>query len=465
MPYQYTRRKKYIMYPPNILLANQFTVADGFGVAGIIVLIMLSAFFSSSETAFSSVNAIRIKNYAEEKVKGSRRAQYVIDNFDKALVCLLVGNNLVNIASTTLCAYLFTKFIVNMTVANLLNTLVMTIVVLIFGEILPKAYAKHNPEKFVLKISGVVYVFMKVIFVIAAPFYGLQKLALKKHSKHTEPTVTEDELESIVDTMEEEGVIDTENAEMLQGVLDISEQTVYEIMIPRVDMVAVPKDITAEELKQNFIENQYSRLPVYGNDKDDIIGILNQKDFITSEYQHKKFDIEKLMTEPLKVSKNMKVDELIKEMRVSKKHLAIVIDEYGGTSGIVTMEDALEEIFGEIYDEQDDDEIEPIKKLGENKYQVSAEISVEELYEYLEIEHLPEESYPNVGVMVYSLLEHVPQVGDKTSIIAIDEVLDEHNNYVATKTELSFKVLACDDDRITQLELITKVLGKQQSEN
>ena len=448
------------MYPPNLLLANQFSVADGFGIAGIVLLIMLSAFFSASETAFSTVNAIRIKNYAEEKVKGSRRAQYIIDNFDKALVCLLVGNNLVNIASTTLCAYLFTKFILNMTVANLLNTLVMTIVVLIFGEILPKAYAKHNPEKFVLGVSGIVYVFMKVVFVIAAPFYGLQKLALKKHSKHNEPTVTEDELETIVDTMEEEGVIDTENAERLQGVLDISEQTVYEIMIPRVDMVAVPKDITAEELKQNFIENQYSRLPVYGKDKDDIIGILNQKDFITSEYQHKKFDIEKLMTEPLKVSKNMKVDELIKEMRTSKKHLAIVIDEYGGTSGIVTMEDALEEIFGEIYDEQDDAEIEPIKKLAEHQYIISADVSVEELYEYLEIEHLPEENYPNVGVMVYTLLEHVPHIGDKTSIIAIDEILDEHNNYVATKTELEFEVMDCDDDRITKLKLKTKVLGE-----
>lgn len=446
------------------MLSSNFSVGDGFAVAGIVLLILLSAFFSASETAFSTVNPLRIKSYADEKVKGGRRAQYIVDHFDMALVCLLVGNNLVNIASTTLCAYMFTKFVAVPTVANLLNTVVMTVVILIVGEILPKAYAKHNPEKFALAVSGIIFVFMKVIYVLAIPFYGLQKLVLKKKIDSDEPTITEDDLENIVDTMEEEGVLTSDNAEMLQGVLDIQDRTVYEIMVPRVDMVAISVDATPDEIKQNFVENQYSRLPVYAEDKDDIIGVLNSKDFAISQYKGETFDIYKLMGEPLKVPKSMKVDDLIGEMRKNKKHLAIVIDEYGGTAGLVTMEDALEEVFGEIYDEHDETAIAPIEKIGDRKYNVLPETSVEELFEFLEIEHLPETTYPSVGGMVYSLLEHVPQVGDQVAINAIDEVLDEHNNYVATKTELKFVVKATEDDRITMLELETRVVDDSEKE-
>ena len=452
------------MYHPSYLLASNFTLGDGLGIAGIVLLILLSAFFSASETAFSSVNPLRIKSYADDKVKGGRRAQYIVEHFDFALVCLLVGNNLVNIASTTLCAYMFTKFVVSPTVANLLNTLVMTIIILIAGEILPKAYAKHNPEKFALGVSGIIYVFMKVVYVLAIPFYGLQKLVLRKNSDQEQPTVTEDELESIVDTMEEEGVIDSDNAEMLQGVLDIQERTVYEIMVPRVDMVAISVDSTLDDLKANFVENQYSRLPVYEEDKDNIVGVLNQKDVTISQYKGEKLDIRKLMTEPLKVPKSMKVDDLITQMRHTKKHLAIVIDEYGGTSGPVTMEDALEEVFGEIYDEHDDEDVEPIVKLADRKYRVDPEVSIEELFEYLEIEHLPETKYASVGGLVYGLLERVAKVGDKASIIAIDEVLDEHNNYVATKTKLTFEVMATEDDRITSVELETKVVDEDEED-
>ena len=434
-------------------------------IAAIVLLIACSAFFSSSETAFSTANALRIKNYADEKVKGARRAQYILDHFDKALVSLLVGNNLVNIASTTLLASLFAKFIVNPTLQNILNTVVMTIVILIFGEILPKAYAKHNPEKLALKFSGILYVFMKIIYVVAIPFYGLQKLMLRKSKKQSEPTITEDDLESIVDTMEEEGVLDADNAEMLQGVLDITERTVYQIMVPRVDMVAIPADISVEELKQNFVENQYSRLPVYEEDKDDIIGILNQKDFMVSEYKGEKFDIKKLITEPLKVPKNMKVDDLIKQMQNTKKHLAIVVDEYGGTSGLVTMEDALEEVVGEIYDEHDDADREPIVKTAENQYKIDPDISVEQLFEFLEIEHLPETQYSSVGGMVYELLEMLPTVGEKVKVQTIDDILNEHNDYVSIVADLTFTIEACEDDRITDISLIVERSTKESEEN
>lgn len=440
-------------YPLSLICATNFGIGDAFTIIAIILLLVCSSFFSSSETAFSTANALRIKNYADEKVRGARRAQYIIDHYDKALVSLLVGNNLVNIASTTLCAYLFGKFITNPTLTNLLNTVVMTIIILIFGEILPKAYAKHNPEKLALRFSGILYAFMKFIYIVAIPFYGLQKLVLKNNKDNIEPTITEDDLESIVDTMEEEGVIDSENAEMIQGVLDISERTVYEIMVPRVDMVAIPVSITADELKENFVENQYSRLPVYEEDKDNIIGVLNQKDFMVSEYKKQKLDIKKLMTEPLKVSKDLKVDELIKQMQSTKKHLAIVVDEHGGTSGLVTMEDALEEVVGEIYDEHDEKAKDPIIKLSDNTFKIDPETDIQTLFDYLEIEHLPETDYSTVGGLIFGLLEDIPKVGDIAKVTTVDDVLNEHNNYVSTIADLTFVVDACDNDRITETTL------------
>ena len=450
-------------YPLSLICAN-FTIGDGFTILAIILLLICSSFFSAGETAFSTANVLRIKNYADEKVKGARRAQYIIDHYDKALVSLLVGNNLVNIASTTLCAYLFGKFVSNPTITNLLNTVIMTIIILIFGEILPKAYAKHNPEKLALKFSGILYTFMKCIYIISLPFYALQKLVLKTDKSAVEPTITEDDLESIVDTMEEEGVIDSNNADMLQGVLEISERTVYEIMVPRVDMVAIPVTISSEDLKANFVENQYSRLPVYEEDKDNIIGVLNQKDFMVSEYKNQKLDIRKLMTDPLKVSKDLKVDELIKQMQSTKKHLAIVVDEHGGTSGLVTMEDALEEVVGEIYDEHDEKEKDPIIKISENRYKIDPEIDIETLFDYLEIEHLPETDYSTVGGLIFGLLEEVPKVGDVAKVTVVDEVLNEENNYVSTTANLTFNVDACDNDRITETTLIIERLVAESEE-
>ncbi len=436
----------------SLLSAKTFGVGDAISICCVVVLIILSAFFSATETAFSSVNTLHIKTYVEEKRKGARRAQYVLDHFDRALVGFLVGNNLVNIANTTICAYMFSKFILNPTLANVLNTAIMTIVILIFGEILPKSYAKHNPEKFILRFSGAVYVFLKIIYIISLPFYVLQKLVLKGE-KEVEK-FTEDDFENIVDTMEDQGVIDSENASIIHGALALSEKTVRDILVPRVDMVAISFDATEQEIKDAFIEYQYSRLPVYEGDKDNIIGVLNFKDFMSCEYKNKKFELKNVMVEPLKVTNAMKVDELIQTMQKSQKHLAIVIDEFGGTSGLVTMEDALEEMVGEIYDEHDDTAEEAIKKISDNNYMVASDVSIEDLFEYLEIEHLPETSYPSVGGMVYELADSVPEKGVTVKITAIDEVLDEKNEYVSMIADLTFEVVEVEDDRIKKVHLL-----------
>lgn len=439
------------MNPCFALLSSKiFGVGDTISIIAIIILVVLSAFFSASETAFSSVNTMHIRAYVDEKRKGARRAQYVIDHFDMALVSFLVGNNLVNIANTTLCAYLFSTFISNPTLSNILNTVIMTIVILIFGEILPKSYAKHNPEKFVLKFSGAVFVFIKLIHILVLPFYGLQKLVLKNKEVNK---ITEDDLENIVDTMEDQGMLDSENASIIHGALNISERTVHDILVPRVDMVALPIDASEDDVKNLFIEYQYSRIPVYDGDKDNIVGVLNFKDFVNVQYQGKKFNLQKIMQEPLKVTKAMKVDELIQTMQKSQKHLAIVIDEFGGTSGIVTMEDALEEMVGEIYDEHDDTEEVPVLKLAENKYSVKADISVEDLFKILEIEHLPETTYPSVAGMIYELSESVPENGTTVKITAIDDVLNDKNEYISMIADLTFVVDEVEDNRIKKVIL------------
>lgn len=434
----------------SLLLSKPFEVSDAIAIFFVIILIILSAFFSATETAFSSVNTLHIRTYVDEKRKGARRAQYVIDHFDRALVGFLVGNNLVNIANTTICAYMFSKFVTNPTLANIFNTVIMTIVILIFGEILPKSYAKHNPEKFVLKFSGAVFVFLKIIHIISLPFFALQKLVLKGGEVEK---ITEDDFENIVDTMETQGVIDSENASIIHGALTISEKTVRDILVPRVDMIAISIESTEQEIKDTFIEYQYSRIPVYEGDKDNIVGVLNFKDFVSCEYKNRKFDLKKIMIEPLKVTNAMKVDELIQTMQKSQRHLAIVIDEFGGTSGLVTMEDALEEMVGEIYDEHDDTEEEPIKKISDDVYRLVADITVEDLFEYLEIEHLPETAYPSVGGMIYELADGVPEKGTTVKITTVDDVLNEKNEYVSMIADLTFVVEEVEDDRIKKINL------------
>jgi len=450
----------------NLLCSAKFGVPDALAILGIIVLLAFSAFFSSAETAFSRANLIRMKNYADEKKKGARRAVYICENFDKTLSTILVGNNLVNIASTTICAYLLSKFVVNPTLSNLLNTVVMTIIILIFGEILPKSLAKNNPEGYALKISGFLFFLMKVLTPITFLFGLMQKAANKKSKLELNPTVTEDELESIIDTMTEEGVIDSKEADILQGALDLSSRTVYDIMTPRVDIIALDIEDSLENIKNIFIENQFSRLPVYENDKDNIIGILNQKDFMIKVLKNENIDIRSTMSEPTFVTETMKVDDLIRVMQKEKKHLAIVLDEYGGTSGIVSMEDALEEVVGEIYDEHDEAASEPIKKLSETEYLIDPDVSIEDLYEVLEIEHLPETSYSSIGGMLYELSESVLEINQEFKITAIDDVLNEHNDYVQTITNLTFKITKMEDRRITEVHLKLERSGETiQEEN
>lgn len=436
------------------LLSN---ISASFGnillIIGIILLLFFSAFFSASEIAFSSINSVRLKSFAEENKKGSRKALYIYEHFDKALSAILVGNNFVNILSTTLCAYLFLNLIQNPVVYNIVNTVVMTIIILIFGEILPKGWAKSNPEKVALKLSSALYVVMKVTYVFCLPFTLLQKIFSKINTEDTEPTVTEDELESIVETMEDEGVIDEQNADMIFGALKLNDISVKDIMTPRVDVVCASINSSIDDIKNIFMKYQYSRIPIYKKSKDNIVGILNQKDFFSAIIGKKNIKLEQMITPPLFVSKSTKINNVMKLMQKEKKHMAVVSDEYGGTSGIVTMEDCFEEVFGEVYDEHDDGVVTTITKIDENKYKVNASLSIEEVFDFLQIEKMPKNKYASIASFLSDISRKIPQEGSIISYSTIDEVIDDDSKFVQRTVELVFKLTKVEKRRIEEVEL------------
>lgn len=420
-----------------------------------IFLLMCSAYFSASETAFTTVNQIRLKNLADNNVKGARKAIYITEHYDKTLSTILIGNNLVNISLTTICAYIFGELISDPTLANVLNTVIMTLIVLIFGEILPKTIVKVEPQKFALRTSGMMYVVMKILTPISFIFLKMQVLATKKAKStnaESEPTVTEGELESIIDTMEEEGVIDPENADMMQGILELPSKTAYDIMTPRVDVSAVNYADSVKDIQDMFMTTMFSRLPVFDENIDKIIGVLNQKDFFKAMLSGEKIYIKKIMTEPLFINENMKVDDIIRKMQESKKHMAIVLDEHGGTSGIVCMEDAIEEMVGEIYDEHDVEEKEIIDKKNDHEYIVDPDMDLKDLFEMLEIEHLPETEYTSVGGFIFGLSEELPEEGKVITYKTIDERIVD-GVYVSIIVEIHFTLSKVEDNRIKEINV------------
>ena len=266
--------------------------------------------------------------------------------------------------------------------------------------------------------------------------------------------MTETELESIIDTMQEEGVIDKQNAELFQGVFDLGEKTAYDVMTPRVDVIAVDESDDLDKIRDVFIDTQYSRMPVYSEDVDHIVGILSQKDFFTALLRKDKVDVQKIMVKPMFLNENMKLDDVIRKMQKEKKHMAVIADEHGGTSGIITLEDAIEEMFGEIYDEHDEvEEKEDIVKISDNQYKVDAEMDIKDLFEKLEIEHLPDTQYSTIGVFIFELAESMPYEGQELTFETIDDVIDENANLVQHAIKMNFKITCVEDNRIREILL------------
>ncbi len=428
-----------------------------------ISLLIISAFFSMTEMAYSSVGKLRLKTLVEKDVNGSKKALWIVEHFDRTLTTLLVGNNLANIALTTVSVILFSGIFESManadTITTIMNTAVMTIIILIFGEILPKSLAKAHTEKICLKISNLIYFVIKIMTPITYPFLVLNRKVMARVETENKVSVTESELETIIDTMEEEGSIDEEEADMLQKVLDLSSINVEEIMTPRVDMIAIEVEDSIEEIKDLFFKTKFSRIPVYDDTIDNIIGVLSERDFYTKLIKGQHINIRRLVRKPIFVPASSKVDALIELLQAENSHIAFVVDEYGGLDGIVTMEDALEELVGEIYDEHDAIE-ETITKTDDNTFKINADFDLDDLFEDLELGEAPVSESTSVGGWLFEIFQDIPEVGEQIEhIINYNQEYDDLSEIIKEDTAiLTFKVLKVKKRRIKEVLLTIEQL-------
>lgn len=372
----------------------------------------MSALFSSMETAFSSVNKIRLKHEASNGNKKAERALNIAENFDKALTSILVGNNIVNILSSSLGAIIFTDYFGAAGVA--ISTAVMTVLVLIFGEIIPKSFAKQNAEKCALAFAGILGAIMVILTPVSAIFSQLQKALAKISKPDDSPNFTEDELKYIIEEIEDQGVLEEQESDLVRSALEFDDITVEQILVPRVKVVAVERNEDIEAITEIFIRDRYTRLPVYEETVDNIVGLINEKDFfaLVTRPEGAPAGIEGIIQKALYVSEMKLISEVLYEMQRSKIHMAIVKDQYGGTSGIVTMEDIIEELVGEIYDENDE-VIDSVVEVAEHTYDIQADTSISDMLEKLGLPNdLIETDSNSAGGWVMELFGRIPETGD-----------------------------------------------------
>jgi putative hemolysin len=397
-----------------------------FSLILLFTLILLSAFFSSAETAYSSVNKIRLKNFVGEGKPGSKKAFYITENFDKALSTILIGNNIVNIAAASISAKVATDIFGGNT-GLVISTVTMTILILIFGEILPKSLAKERAESYTLLISGVLFLLIKLLSPINFFFIKLKVFVSKFFKKDDElPSVTEEELKAMISMSEEEGVIDKEERELIHRTMDFNDILAREILIPRTDMVAIDVNQPIEEIKKIFFEERFSRVPVYEESIDKIIGILSEKEFFAHLLMYNKVDVRELLRNPLFVVESMRISTLLPKLQKNKVHMAIVLDEYGGTSGLLTLEDILEEIVGEIWDEQDE-KTNLMTKKNDHVYKFDGQYQLEKFSELLDVSE-PETSYHTLGGWVLESFESIPSNGEFFLYENLKVIVDEVDN-------------------------------------
>ncbi len=371
-------------------------------IALVVVMMVFSALFSSTETAYSSVNKLRLKNYEAQGNKKASTALKLANRFDDVLTAVLIGNNIVNIATSSVSTLIFVDWF-GASGAGI-STAVVTILVLIFCEVLPKSYAKRNAEKLALLFA----LPLSALVVILKPFvYILNKMS-SIFKGGDAPTVTEDELKYMIDEIEEEGVIEEQESELVKSALDFDEITVNEILIPRVKVIGVEITDTVETIKEVFSEEMYSRLPVFEKSLDNIIGIITNKAFFKMLVEGKK-DIREIIQEVPHIADTNLISEAMKFMQKAKVHLAVVTDQYGGTKGIITLEDIIEELVGEIYDE-DDEIITNIVRIAENKYEVMGDANISDLLEISDIDpDFIDTDYTTVGGWVTDVMGHIPE--------------------------------------------------------
>ena len=377
----------------------------------LIVLILLSGFFSSAETALTTCNKIKMRTLAENGNINAKRVLKITDNSGKMLSTILVGNNIVNLSASSISTSLAIKLGGNTLVG--VATGIITLLILIFGEISPKTLATIHADGIALAYSGIIYWLMKIltpiVFLVNKLSIGVLFL-LRVDPKKAQNTMTEDELRTIVDVSHEEGVIETEEREMINNVFDFGDAQAKEVMVPRIDMTFADIDSTYQQLLDIFREDHYTRLPVYEGSTDNVIGIINMKDLLLCE-DRESFSVRDILRKPYYTYEHKNTAELLIEMRQSCNNIAIVLDEYGATAGLITLEDLLEEIVGEIRDEYDADEEDALQKINDLEYMVQASMNLEDLNAALDLD-LISEDYDSIGGYMIGLLDHLPVKGE-----------------------------------------------------
>lgn len=403
----------------------------------VVICIALSAFFSSIETAFSTISTVRLKHSAERGNKKAQKALKVVENYDKALTSILIGNNIVNIGcssvATVLCINIFGD------TGAAISTVAITLLVLIFGEIIPKCLAKEKPESLCLATAKILLLLMTILTPLVIFFVSLKSVAVKLLAKDgAKPSVTEDELKVLIGTSQQEGVLEQQERELVQSALEFDEKSVQDILTPRVDITAIDINYSTEEIKKIILEERYSRIPIYKGDIDNIIGILYTRDYLEALLTTEKPDLKKLMKPAYFVYKTKILSEILTELKKEKLHIAVVTDDYGGTLGIVTMEDLIEEIVGEIWDE-DEVEAPDYSKVNDNTYYLSGDMNIYSMLELFELyeDYIVSDSI-SVGGWVMENLGDIPKSGDS----------------FVYKNQLSFTVIDVEDQRVEKVKVV-----------
>ena len=410
----------------------------------IIVLLILSAFFSSSETALTTVSRMRILSLAEEGNSSAVTLLKVIDNKEKMLSAILIGNNIVNISVSSVTTILVTDLFGNYAVS--IATAILTVLVLIFGEITPKTLATINNEKLALRFASVVYWLMYILTPVIFLINKLSSLVMKLFridKSEKKSTYTENELKTIVNVSHAEGVIEADEREMLQNIFEFGDRQAKDIMIPRLDVCMIDVDSTYEEIMDVFQANRYTRIPVYENTTDNVIGIINIKDLLL--YRHgESFNIRNYLRQPYFTYEYKGLSDLLLEMKKASVNITIVLDEYGAASGLLTLEDLIEEIVGDIRDEFDYDEEDELRPINENEYIAEAHMKLDDLNDMLKI-NLSSPEYDSVGGFIIEKLDRIAKSGDIVETPDVTLIVDSINK--------------------NRIEKVHIILHKQSSEN
>ena len=403
-------------------------------IIALVFLVACSAFFSASETAFSSLNQIRLKSRAEDGDASAARVLAMAEKYDKLLSTILIGNNIVNIAAASIGTILFTRALGAERGATM-STIVLTIVVLIFGEVTPKSLAKEMPETVATAVSPMLNLLMGLFTPLTWLFSQWKRLL--GHFVHSteEDTITEGELMTMVSEAENDGELTDRESELIRSAIEFDDVEVEEILTPRVDVVAVEDNTSLDEVAQTFAESGYSRLPVYHDTIDNIIGVVHEKDFYLARLK-KETSLEELVKPTLYTTGSTQISQLLRTLREQHHHLAVVVDEYGGTEGIITLEDLLEELVGEIWDEHDE-ATEDFHKQSDGSWIVLGSASVDDLFETLGLPEDEDIDSNTVNGLVQEKTCHLPKVGDRFTLGSYDGVVTRTAKRRVTEVRLT----------------------------